>query len=117
MIDLTKDGDIHIATMNNGPNTVDPDWQVRLIEILDTVEADCSGSSGLVLTGDGKFFSNGLNLEAVMGLDGAAMQAFGTAMGEIYSRLLLLPVPTVAALNGHAFAAGASSWRWLATTA
>jgi enoyl-CoA hydratase/carnithine racemase len=107
MIELTKDGDVHVITMNNGPNVIEPDWQARMIEVLDAVEADCQGNAGLVLTGKEKFFSNGLNVEIVMGLDSDALRIFGARMYEIYRRLLLLPIPTVAALNGHAFAAGA----------
>jgi enoyl-CoA hydratase/carnithine racemase len=107
MIELTKDGDVHVITMNNGPNVIEPDWQARMIEVLDAVEADCQDNAGLVLTGKEKFFSNGLNVEIVMGLSSDALQSFGTRMYEIYRRLLLLPIPTVAALNGHAFAAGA----------
>lgn len=107
MIELSKAGDLHLVRMNNGPNMICPEWQSGMIEILDTVEADCEGPAALVLTGEGKSFSNGLNLEVLMSLDVEGVAAFGTTMGEIFRRLLLLPVPTVAALNGHAFAAGA----------
>lgn len=107
MIELRREGAIHIATMNNGPNMVDPDWQKRMLEILDAVEADSEGEAGFVLTGEGKAFSTGLNVEVVMSLQGADQKAFGENMLQIIGRLLRLPVPTVAAINGHAFAAGA----------
>jgi len=107
MIDLRRDGAIHVVTLNQGPNVIDPAWQARMLEVLGAVEADCEGDAGLVLTGEGKFFSNGLNVEVVMGLQGEDAKRFGTSMMEIMRRLLLLPVPTVAAINGHAFAAGA----------
>ncbi len=107
MIELTRDGDIHVITMNNGPNMIDPTWQRRMLEVLDTVEAESLGNAGLVITGDGKFFSNGLNVEVVMSLEGEDRVLFGSNMGQIMGRLLLAPIPTVAAVNGHAFAAGA----------
>lgn len=107
MIDLTRDDAIHVVTMNHGPNVIDPPWQARMLEVLDAVEADCDGEAGLVLTGEGKFFSNGLNVEVLMGLQGEDMARFGSSMLEIMGRLLVLPIPTVAAVNGHAFAAGA----------
>lgn len=107
MIELRRDGEVHIVTLDNGPNMIDPAWQARMLEVLDAVEADCDGDAGLVATGAGKFFSNGLNVEVVMGLQGEDMARFGAAMGQIMGRLLLLPIPTVAAVNGHAFAAGA----------
>lgn len=107
MIEHERDGAIHIVTLNAGPNTIDPAWQARMLEVLDTVESDCEGESGLVLTGEGKFFCSGLNVEVVMGLKGEEMAQFGARMMEITGRLLVLPVPTVAAINGHAFAAGA----------
>lgn len=107
MIDLRRDGAIHVVTLNDGPNTIDPTWQARMLEVLDAVEADCDGDAGLVLTGEGKFFSNGLDVAAIMALQGEDMARFGANMGQIMKRLLLLPFPTVAAVNGHAFAAGA----------
>jgi enoyl-CoA hydratase/carnithine racemase len=107
MIQLDRDGEVHVVTMNHGQNVVDPAWQARMLEVLDAVEADCEGNAGLVLTGEGKFFSNGLNVQVVMGLEGEERSQFGARMMEIMRRLLLLPVPTVAAVNGHAFAAGA----------
>ena len=107
MIDHERDGAIHVVTLDDGPNTIYPEWQARMIEILDAVEADCEGEAGLVLTGTGKFFCSGLNVEVVMSLEGEAREKFGRSMMEIYGRLVTLPVPTVAAINGHAFAAGA----------
>ena len=107
MIDYKKDGEIHLVTMNNDQNTICPDWQARMLEILDTVEADCGQGAALVLTGEGKFFCNGLNLEALMQLGEDEMATFSRQMMEIHQRLLVLPCPTVAAMNGHAFAGGA----------
>ncbi|MEO1936083.1 MAG: enoyl-CoA hydratase/isomerase family protein, partial [Myxococcales bacterium] len=97
----------HVITMNNGSNMIDPTWQKRMLEVLDTVEAESEGNAGLVITGDGKFFSKGLNVEVIMSLKGDDMVLFGSNMGQIMGRLLLAPIPTVAAVNGHAFAAGA----------
>jgi enoyl-CoA hydratase/carnithine racemase len=107
MIEYHKDGDIHVVTMNNDQNTIDLAWQGRMLEVLDIIEADIEGDAGLVLTGEGKFFCNGLNLEAIMSMNAEEMGQFRVAMGRINGRLLMLPVPTIAALNGHAFAAGA----------
>ena len=107
MIDYIKDGDLHLVTMNDGQNTICPDWQQRMLEILDSVEADCGQGASLVLTGVEKFFCNGLNLEKLMTLSPEEMELFGRRMAEIHSRFLILPCPTVAAMNGHAFAGGA----------
>lgn len=107
MIDYEKDGDLHMVIMNHGQNTICPDWQNRMLEILDCVEGDCGQGASLVLTGVDKFFCNGLNLERVMALAPAEMALFGRRMAQIHSRLLIVPCPTVAAMNGHAFAGGA----------
>ena len=107
MIDYTKEGDLHLVTMNAGPNVICPEWQQRMLDILDTVEADCGKGAALILTGEDKFFCNGLNLEIVTQLAPQEMVLFGSCMAEIHQRFLVLPCPTVAAVNGHAFAGGA----------
>ena len=44
-------------TMNAGPNVICPEWQQRMLDILDTVEADCGKGAALILTGDGQVLS------------------------------------------------------------
>ncbi|WP_438952550.1 enoyl-CoA hydratase/isomerase family protein [Porticoccus sp.] len=107
MIDYEKEGELHLVTMNDGPNTICPEWQTRMLGILDTVERDCGKGTSLVLIGVEKFFCNGLNLEKLMTLPPEDMALFGQRMAEIHRRFLILPCPTVAAVNGHAFAGGA----------
>ena len=107
MIDYTKEGDLHLVTMSAGPNVICPEWQQRMLDILDTVEADCGKGAALILIGEDKFFCNGLNLEIVTQLAPQEMVLFGSRMAEIHQRFLVLPCPTVAAVNGHAFAGGA----------
>jgi len=107
VIELSKAGTIYTVTMDNGENMICLDWQQRMLEILDQLEDNPVAGTAMVLIGVGKFFSNGLNLNELNKLDGAGWTLFARQMNEIHRRMLMLPFPTVAAVNGHAFAGGA----------
>ncbi len=107
MIELSREGSIYRVTMNNGENMICLDWQRRMLQVLDQLEENPVAGTAMVLVGENKFFSNGLNLELLNKLDGADWTLFAAQMNEIHRRMLLLPFPTVAAVNGHAFAGGA----------
>ncbi|MDR3660448.1 MAG: enoyl-CoA hydratase-related protein [Mycobacterium sp.] len=64
------------------------------------------GAQGLVTTGAGKFYSNGLDLDWLMA-HADQMQWYVGQVHALFARVLTLPVPTAAAVNGHAFGAGA----------
>ncbi|KAJ1645868.1 hypothetical protein J3B02_003538 [Coemansia erecta] len=72
-------------------------------ETLDKIPEEQAQKGGaLVTTSQGKFYSNGLAIEAAM-RDG---DAFYIPFMEMLARLLTFRLPTVAAINGHAFAGG-----------
>lgn len=107
MMTRTKDGDVHVVRMQNGENSIDLDFLQALNEQLDAVETDSEGACAMVLTGEGKFFSTGLNLNFLMNASEEQRAQFGERILATFRRLILFPVPVVGALNGHAFAAGA----------
>ncbi len=59
----------------------------------------------LVTTASGKFFSNGLDLEW-LGAHGDRLPSYVIEVHQLFARVLALPVPSVAAVQGHAFAGG-----------
>jgi enoyl-CoA hydratase/carnithine racemase len=67
--------------------------------------------ASLVTTGSGKFFSNGIDLDWMLGetarQDPETVTNSLAAMLDVWARVMSLPIPTVAAVNGHAFAGGA----------
>jgi enoyl-CoA hydratase len=69
-------------------------------------EARRSDAPGVVLTGYDGFFSAGLDLVALYGLDPAAMDVFMQAFDRVMLEVFVFPRPVVAALNGHAVAGG-----------
>lgn len=104
-ITLRDEGSVAIIAWNDGENRVNLDSLARLNSLFDELE-DRSGPLAMVLTGTGKFFSNGLDLERF----GSVPSEFDATLVEAkrtIGRLLLLPAYTVAAINGHAFAMGA----------
>lgn len=72
---------------------------------LDQLEA-AEGAAALVTTGAGKFYSNGLDVEYAFSSEDS-LAPYIDRVHRLYARLLRLPMPTVAAINGHAFGAGA----------
>lgn len=72
---------------------------------LDDVLAD-DAATALVITGRDKHFSQGLDLEYLGRVEpDVAMDFVNDCMGMV-GRLLQFPLPTVAAINGHAFGLG-----------
>jgi len=105
--DLIREGPVFILTMDAVDNRFNRSSLDRIGELLDEVAA-ADVPSALVTTGTGKFYSNGLDLDWAMSAD-ADMTFVELAMAtqRLFARTLTFPRPTVAAINGHCFAAGA----------
>jgi len=91
-------------------NSMSPRMVVELDAAIDRIEAD-AGLRALVLTGSGRAFCAGADLKAVKGLDEqagreSAAQRFLREANALLRRIELLPLPTIAAVNGLALAGG-----------
>ena len=75
-------------------------------EALNQIEAD-SRAKLLIVTGVGKNFSQGFDMPFLLNCEDKA-QCFINDSLRIVSRFLQLGIPSVAAINGHAFGIGAS---------
>ena len=104
MIDLRREGDVFVLAMDAGENRFRPEFTEAWQRALDEVEAS-PGPKALVSVGTGKFYSNGLDVE-YMAACGDIPGYVATALA-LMKRLLVFPAYTVAAVNGHAFGAGA----------
>jgi enoyl-CoA hydratase/carnithine racemase len=106
MIDLGRQGKVFVLRMDDGENRFNARSVAALSRALDEVEG-APGPSALVTTGAGKFFSNGLDIGWIGSSECSDPAAFIGEVQRLLARLLAFPRPTVAAVNGHAFAAGA----------
>jgi len=107
IVDLKKEGDIFILTMQSGENRFNRTFIEAMNQALDAVEKS-SGPAALVTTGgEEKFYSNGLDLAWLVGDGEKERPQFVKSVLKFLGRLMAFPIPTVAAINGHVFAAGA----------
>lgn len=102
---LLRDGDVFILNLGSDENRFNPPWVDAVIAALDEVEV-APGPKALVTQAEGKFWSNGLDL-AWIGENVEHAQVFIDSVHELFARTLLLAAPSVAAIQGHCFAAGA----------
>ncbi|MCP2277221.1 Enoyl-CoA hydratase/carnithine racemase [Nocardia amikacinitolerans] len=107
---LERQGDVFVLYLGSegqtdSENRFHPDWIDQVHALFDKVEAS-EGPAALVTTATGKFFSNGLDTDWLFGNLGE-MHGYLDKVHSLYTRLLAFPMPTVAAINGHAFGAGA----------
>jgi enoyl-CoA hydratase/carnithine racemase len=105
MPELTRTGDVFVLHLGDGDIRFTPSFLAEATDALDTVEAT-AGPAALVTTATGKIWHNGLDLDHLAALG----ERFVDYIGEVQAllaRFLTLPVPTVAAVQGHAFAGGA----------
>ena len=105
MINVQRDGDVHILQMDDGENRLSPAMLDAFGDALSEVE-QADGPRALVTVGTEKFFSNGLDLD-YLGANPNDLQPYLFRVHSLFTRLLSMPCATVAACNGHTFAAGA----------
>ena len=108
-IDIREKERVAILTLNyKKENRFNPVMLAELNQALDALETDDNAGALVFTGGDPKFFSNGLDLEHIMMnmADPANIGNYLGAVNALFKRVTLYPKPTVAALNGHTFAAG-----------
>ncbi len=102
---LSQQGDVWVLHLGDGENRFDLDSTARLLELVSEVE-DRPAPRALVTAASGKIWCNGLDLDWMM-----ANQEHASTVVERLHRLLGevlgAGIPTVAAVQGHAFAGGA----------
>ena len=102
---LEQRGPVFVLNLGETENRFNFDTVAELMALLDQVDA-APGEKALVTVADGKFWSNGLDLEW-MTANEIDLAALVTTVQELFARVLEAPYPTVAAIQGHCYAAGA----------
>ncbi|MGX7826573.1 enoyl-CoA hydratase-related protein [Actinokineospora sp. 24-640] len=105
MPELRQEGDVALLDLGDGENRFTPDWMTAVHEALDEVSAR-QAPRALVTVAQGKFWSNGLDVEW-MTSHGDEAGDFLARVHALLARLLTFPAATAAAISGHAFGAGA----------
>lgn len=100
-----RSGPVAIVQLDDGKaNAMQQEWCVQLGAALDRAEEE--GARCVLLRGRPGFFSGGLDLKVLPGLEPEALQRETGAFMEAMRRVFLLPIPVVAASEGHAIAGG-----------
>jgi len=110
IMNWVKDENVAIITMTNGENRQNLVFAKTLNAMLDEIIADKSISSLIITSNDEKNFSQGIDVVWITGQmqknDHQPVTDFINEMDIVFKKLLLYPVPVIAAINGHAFGNG-----------
>jgi enoyl-CoA hydratase len=105
VIEIRAVGAVRLLTLSSGRvNALD----VELLEELTGAlrELQRSGANALVVTGAGRVFSAGVDLNRVVEGGAGYTDRLIPALSEAFEALFCYPAPTVAAINGAAIAGG-----------
>jgi enoyl-CoA hydratase/carnithine racemase len=105
-----KDETVAIITMTNGENRQNLEFAKTLNAMLDEIIADKSITALIITSTDEKNFSQGIDVVWIMDNmqknNHQPVVDFINEMDIVFKKLLLYPVPVIAAINGHAFGNG-----------
>ncbi len=96
---------IATLTMSNPKgNAINPSFLATLEGLINALEA--STANACIITGQGRFFSVGLDLPLLGRLPRAELRDFMRDFSRVMTNLFATTIPLVAAINGHAIAGG-----------
>jgi enoyl-CoA hydratase/carnithine racemase len=107
MVLTERKGAVSVVTLNRPEksNSLHPDLIKELAQALSETEADARVNV-VVLTGAGRSFSAGLDLELLRGWTAEEKFSYLGTVTEVFQKLWSLQQPVIAAVNGPAIAGG-----------
>jgi enoyl-CoA hydratase/carnithine racemase len=109
MYEFRLDEQVALLTMNE--NKFNINSLTEFLSVLNQIEKDTNAKALVVMSSDEKIWSNGIDLEWLLPLvqkgERSVTDVFAAKQNELFKRMLFYPMITVAAITGHAFAAGA----------
>ncbi|XP_010532625.1 PREDICTED: enoyl-CoA delta isomerase 2, peroxisomal [Tarenaya hassleriana] len=112
MCTLEKRGSLFVLTLTgDDEHRLNPAMITSLLSLLAEARSQSTRGSVLITTGHGRFFSNGFDLAWAQAAGSASaardrLHGMVESFKPVVAALLDLPMPTIAAVNGHAAAAG-----------
>jgi len=101
---------VAVLTMNNKENRQSLDFANAMIKALDEILEDKEIFAVVIASSDEKNWSQGIDIQWLMERRAAddlnAIRSFIYRMNDVFKKLLLYPLPVIAAVNGHAYAGG-----------
>jgi enoyl-CoA hydratase/carnithine racemase len=105
MPELHRQEEVYVLDLGDDENRFSLDWLMSVNALLDEVSKQ-PAPRALVTVARGKFYSNGLDLDWVL-THPDQKGAYVADVQALLATMLALPMPTVAAVTGHAFGGGA----------
>ena len=105
LISVEPVGDVAVVRLQRPPaNALDLELLARMLEVLEELrDAD---PRAVVLVGSGSFFSGGLDVKVLPGLDEDGKRTMAEGINRMLADWYGFPRPVVCAVNGHAVAGG-----------
>jgi enoyl-CoA hydratase/carnithine racemase len=106
LIDVRREGTVCVLTLQREEklNALSGALERELLDALSGT--DVRESRVLVVTGAGKAFSAGADINEFADSDPASIAAYYAGTGDVYERLAALPMPTIAAIHGWCLGGG-----------
>ena len=105
---MSRTGDVFVIDVGDDENMTSVAWVAAMNELLDEVEA-AEGPRHRHTSSAPKHFSNGLDTPWMATAESGDVVAYVDSCFRLVHRIMLLGVPTAAAVTGHAFGLGRSS--------
>lgn len=100
--ELDNDGILTLRLAHGKASVLD----AELLEALGREIQDLQGARAVLLTGTGSIFSAGVDLFRIVDGGQAYVDRFFPLLSDFVRAMFVVPVPVVAAVNGHAIAGG-----------
>jgi len=111
LIEYRTENRVAVVSLNDGENRFNPPFLQAFLDQLDEIEKKTNANALVVTSAHEKIFSNGIDLDWLLPFiqkgDSKTTKSFFYLMNRLFKRILLYPMPTIAAISGHAFAGGA----------